>query len=107
MRVKKRTTILAEATFRRLIQVIDDQYAIMGAGDELMVQFDGRGLAPSAPGWVRGFILVTDGWHKKEKAPAEAAGVREPNASENQRCCSADKMPQEAVRLQGREMIVW
>jgi hypothetical protein len=36
----------------------------LNAGDELLVQFDGRGLAPPPAGWVRDFFLLTDGWTK-------------------------------------------
>jgi hypothetical protein len=47
-----------------LLRAIDDEYVIMNAGDELLIQFDGRRLPPLPAGWVRDFFLVTDGWDK-------------------------------------------
>jgi hypothetical protein len=47
-----------------LLQAIDDQYVIMNAGDEVTIQFDGRGVSAPPSGWVRDFILITDGWDK-------------------------------------------
>jgi hypothetical protein len=47
---------------RELLLGVDDRYVIMNAGDELRLRF------PEAPavaaGWIRDFVMVTDGWEK-------------------------------------------
>ena len=47
---------------RELLQVVDDRYVIMNAGDELVLHF----VAPPPPaaGWRRDFVLIGDGWVK-------------------------------------------
>jgi hypothetical protein len=47
---------------RELLQVVDDRYVIMNAGDELVLRF----VAPLPPpaGWRRDFVLIGDGWNK-------------------------------------------
>ncbi len=47
-----------------LLQAVDDMYVIMNAGDEMTVEFDADKLPPLQDGWVRGFILYSDGWDK-------------------------------------------
>ena len=47
---------------RELLQAVDDRYVIMNAGDELRLAFP-EAPAP-APGMVRDFIVVGDGWEK-------------------------------------------
>ena len=47
-----------------LLQRIDDMYVIMNAGDEMTVEFDAAGLPALKDGWVRDFILFSDGWDK-------------------------------------------
>ena len=47
-----------------LLQSVDDMYVIMNAGDEMTVEFDADRLPPLQDGWVRGFILYSDGWDK-------------------------------------------
>jgi hypothetical protein len=47
---------------RELLQGIDDRYVIVASGDELSLRFPEQ--APPAPGWVRDFILMGDGWIK-------------------------------------------
>ena len=47
-----------------LLQSVDDMYVIMNAGDEMTVEFDAGKLPPLQDGWVRGFILYSDGWDK-------------------------------------------
>ena len=47
-----------------LLQGVDDMYVIMNAGDEMTVEFDADKLSPLQDGWVRGFILYSDGWDK-------------------------------------------
>ena len=47
-----------------LLQSVDDMYVIMNAGDEMTVEFDADQLPPLQDGWVRSFILYSDGWDK-------------------------------------------
>ena len=47
-----------------LLQSVDDMYVIMNAGDEMTVEFDADKLPPLQDGWVRDFILYSDGWDK-------------------------------------------
>jgi tetratricopeptide (TPR) repeat protein len=47
-----------------LLGTPDDQYAIMGPGDEITLEFD-AGVAPPLPsGWTRDFLLYSDAWLK-------------------------------------------
>lgn len=45
-----------------LLNIIDDRYVIMNAGDELQLEFES--LEPPADGYVRNFVLIADGWVK-------------------------------------------
>ncbi len=47
-----------------LLQAVDDMYVILNAGDEITVEFDASRLPPLKAGWVRDFILYSDGWDK-------------------------------------------
>ena len=47
---------------RDLLRAADDRYVIMNAGDELQLRFPEA--RPSAPGAVRDFVMITDGWEK-------------------------------------------
>jgi tetratricopeptide (TPR) repeat protein len=47
---------------RELLAGVDDRYVIMNAGDEIALRF--RAPAPPAPGWVRDYVIVGDGWVK-------------------------------------------
>lgn len=47
-----------------LLQAVDDMYVILNAGDEITVEFDASRLPPLKDGWVRDFILYSDGWDK-------------------------------------------
>jgi hypothetical protein len=47
---------------RELLAGVDDRYVIMNAGDEMQLRF--REVPPPAPGLVRDFVLVGDGWVK-------------------------------------------
>ena len=47
-----------------LLQAVDDMYVILNAGDEITVEFDASRLPPLKQGWVRDFILYSDGWDK-------------------------------------------
>jgi len=46
-----------------LIAEPDDAFAIIGAGEEIHVEFAGE-LALPTPGWTRRFVLETHGWAK-------------------------------------------
>ena len=47
-----------------LLQEVDDMYVILNAGDEITVDFDASRLPPLKDGWIRDFILYSDGWDK-------------------------------------------
>ena len=47
-----------------LLQEVDDMYVILNAGDEITVEFEASRLPPLKEGWVRDFILYSDGWDK-------------------------------------------
>ncbi len=47
-----------------LLSKIDDEFVIMGSGDELRLLFPSRSLPPIEKGWVREFLLFVDGWAK-------------------------------------------
>ena len=47
-----------------LLQAVDDMYVILNAGDEITVEFDAARLPPLKKGWIRDFILYSDGWDK-------------------------------------------
>lgn len=47
-----------------LLQEVDDMYVILNAGDEITVEFDASRLPTLKSGWVRDFILYSDGWDK-------------------------------------------
>lgn len=47
---------------QELLAETDDRYVIMNAGDQILLSFD---VPPPPPeGWIRDFILFTDGWVK-------------------------------------------
>ncbi len=47
-----------------LVREGDDRYAIQNAGDEVTLRFDEGAFPDLAPGWVRTFLVYTDGWVK-------------------------------------------
>jgi len=47
-----------------LLQEVDDMYVILNAGDEITVEFDASRLPILKAGWMRDFILYSDGWDK-------------------------------------------
>ena len=47
-----------------LLQEIDDQFAILGAGDALRLRFDASKVGPVKDGWRRDFLVFMDGWAK-------------------------------------------
>jgi hypothetical protein len=47
-----------------LVRAVDDQFAILGAGDALTLGFDGKSVPPLAAGMRRDFLIYLDGWAK-------------------------------------------
>jgi hypothetical protein len=47
-----------------LVREFDDQYAILGPGDELALTFDATALPVAREGWTRSFILVSHAYCK-------------------------------------------
>jgi hypothetical protein len=47
-----------------LLRKVDDRYVILAPGDEMRLLFDGRSLPPLPAGWVRDYVVRTDGWTK-------------------------------------------
>lgn len=59
-----------------LVETIDDQFVVMGAGDALTVQFDATGLAPPPEGYIRDYLVFLDGWAKdRDPNTVEALNV--------------------------------
>ena len=52
----------------RLVENADDMFVIMGAGDELRLQFDVAALPAVAKGFKRDYLLKVDGWAKDRDA---------------------------------------
>ena len=51
-----------------LLESPDDQFVIMGAGDEVKMRFAASALPPPAKGFRRDFLLKVDGWAKDRDA---------------------------------------
>jgi tetratricopeptide (TPR) repeat protein len=51
-------------TVETLLSEFDDQYVILGTGDEIAVRFDATSLPPLPPGMARSFILVSHAYCK-------------------------------------------
>ncbi len=49
---------------RELLQAFDDQYVIMGPGDEIALSFNASSLPPLPPGQTRSYILVSHSYCK-------------------------------------------
>jgi tetratricopeptide (TPR) repeat protein len=47
-----------------LLASVDDQFAILGAGDALTLRFDARAVPEPKPGFVRDYLVFLDGWAK-------------------------------------------
>ncbi len=63
---------------RPLLLRPDDMYVVMGSGDELTVEFDARRAPALKPGWVRDFIISTEGWIKEGETNGALAQTLEP-----------------------------
>ena len=53
---------------RPLVQNVDDKLLVMGAGDEVKLQYSAAALPPIPTGWSRDFLLLVDGWAKDADA---------------------------------------
>ena len=51
-----------------LLEREDDRYVILGAGDEVELQFSAADLPPVHAGWTRDYVLLVDGWAKENEA---------------------------------------
>jgi hypothetical protein len=49
---------------RELLEAFDDQYVLVGPGDEIAVKFDARGLPALPDGLTRSFVLVSHAYCK-------------------------------------------
>lgn len=47
-----------------LLAASDSEYVVMAVGDEMTVVYGASTLPPLPPGWVRDWVLYTDGWVK-------------------------------------------
>ncbi len=63
---------------RPLLQKPDDMYVVMGPGDELTVEFDAHRAPAVQPGWVRDFVISTEGWIKEGETNGALAQTVEP-----------------------------
>jgi hypothetical protein len=61
-----------------LLGAVDDQFVIMGSGDELSLRFDAGAAPPLQPGWRRDFLLYADGWAKDSDANTAYSRTVEP-----------------------------
>ncbi len=61
-----------------LLQTSDDRYVIYSSGEEITVTFDAAQLPDPPSGWVRDFILHTDGWLKEGDLNTQTAATVEP-----------------------------
>ncbi len=63
---------------RTLLAKTDDEMTIMGAGDELTLQFDMSRFPALRSGWKRDFLLLVDGWAKDADANTAFSRTVEP-----------------------------
>jgi hypothetical protein len=63
---------------RSLMEAADDRYAILKGGDAVRLVFDASGLPPVAPGFVRDWLFVSDGWDKDGDKNTVAGQTVEP-----------------------------
>jgi hypothetical protein len=52
---------------RELLDAVDDNFVLMGSGDEITLTFDASAPPPPA-GWTRDFLLKVEGWAKDRDA---------------------------------------
>jgi len=63
---------------RNLMIAADDRYAILKGGDAVRLEFDASRLPPVAPGFVRDWLFVSDGWDKDGDKNTVAGQTVEP-----------------------------
>ncbi len=56
----------------------DDMYVTLGAGEELTVEFDAASAPALEPGWVRDYVIFTEGWIKEAEIQGALAQTVEP-----------------------------
>ena len=61
-----------------LLRAADDRYVIYSSGEEITVTFDATDLPDPPPGWVRDYVLHTDGWLKEGDLNTATAATIEP-----------------------------
>jgi len=61
-----------------LLLQVDDMYVAMSPGDEMTVEFDTHHAPDLPPGWVRDFIISTEGWMKEGETNGALAQTVEP-----------------------------
>jgi hypothetical protein len=61
-----------------LLDSVDDQYVVMGSGDEIRLLFRATALPPVPVGWRRDFVLKVDGWAKDRDANTAYSQTVEP-----------------------------
>ena len=61
-----------------LLRHSDDRYVIYSSGEEITVTFDAAALPDPPPGWVRDFVLHTDGWLKEGDLNTATAATIDP-----------------------------
>jgi hypothetical protein len=61
-----------------LLDSPDDKFVIMGAGDEIRMQFDPASLPPVPAGWRREYLFKVDGWAKDRDANTAYSQTVEP-----------------------------
>ena len=49
---------------REPLLAVDDRYVVFKGGDEIALSFDASALPPVPDGWVRDWLITTDGWDK-------------------------------------------
>ncbi len=63
---------------RSLMTAADDRYAILKGGDAVRLVFDASQVPPVAPGFVRDWLFVSDGWDKDGDKNTVAGQTVEP-----------------------------
>lgn len=63
---------------RELLHREDDRFVILGAGDEIELQFPAAELGGVDEGWTRDYLLLVDGWAKENEANTKYGDSVEP-----------------------------
>lgn len=61
-----------------LLRTSDSRYVVYSSGEEIAVTFDATDLPEPQPGWVRDYVLHTDGWLKEGDLNTATAATIEP-----------------------------